>query len=195
MGEGGGEKELGGRGGEELGGGRGRERGEGGVKGGEKMTVARSSAPRVDLQPARDRVERDGEQENDARSRCRSCPFVYPAVLSPFETVAITSEPRSAPRTSPRPPNRLTPPITAAAIASSSSVPPPKSSATELMYAASMMPPIAAVALEIMKTSTRIRATLMPRAAPPRRSRRPRRRDARRSSAWRGTSGRRGRRR
>ena len=46
-------------------------------------------------------------------------------MLRPFAIVAMTSEPRSAPRTSPRPPNRLTPPMTAAEIESSSSVPPP----------------------------------------------------------------------
>ena len=46
-------------------------------------------------------------------------------MFRPFAIVAMTSEPRSAPRTSPRPPNRLTPPMTAAEIESSSSVPPP----------------------------------------------------------------------
>ena len=58
-------------------------------------------------------------------------PFVYPAVLSPLDTVAITSDPSSAPRTSPRPPKRLTPPMTAAAIAFRSSVPGGNVSATE----------------------------------------------------------------
>ena len=52
--------------------------------------------------------------------------------------------------------------MTAAAIAFRSSVPGGNVSATEFTYAASMMPPIAAVALEITKTSTRMRATLMP---------------------------------
>ena len=43
----------------------------------------------------------------------------------PFETVEISAAPIRALRTSPRPPNRLVPPMTAAAIASISSVPPP----------------------------------------------------------------------
>ena len=43
----------------------------------------------------------------------------------PLAIVAITSAPISAFRISPRPPNRLVPPITAAEIASISSVPPP----------------------------------------------------------------------
>ncbi len=43
----------------------------------------------------------------------------------PFVIVEISAAPISALRTSPRPPNRLVPPITAAAIASISSVPPP----------------------------------------------------------------------
>ena len=77
-------------------------------------------ATRADLQPARDRVERDGEQEDDPGDDVDDA-GEYPAVLSPFETVASTSAPRNAPRTSPRPPKRLTPPITAAAIASSRS--------------------------------------------------------------------------
>ena len=43
----------------------------------------------------------------------------------PFEIVEISAAPISALRTSPRPPNRLVPPMTAAAIASISSVLPP----------------------------------------------------------------------
>ncbi len=46
-------------------------------------------------------------------------------MFRPFATVAMTSEPSRAPRTSPRPPKRLTPPMTAAEIESRSSVPPP----------------------------------------------------------------------
>ena len=48
----------------------------------------------------------------------------------PFAIVAITSAPKERVRTSPRPPKRLVPPITAAAIASSRSVPPPASRST-----------------------------------------------------------------
>ena len=42
-----------------------------------------------------------------------------------YGKLAITSEPKKAAQRLPRPPNRLTPPMTAAAIASSRSVPPP----------------------------------------------------------------------
>ncbi len=80
----------------------------------------------------------------------------------PFAIVAITAAPSTALRTSPRPPNRLVPPITAAEIASSSSVPPPWSGATELRRPARTMPPTPAMKPEIMKTMIRIRATLMP---------------------------------
>ena len=52
--------------------------------------------------------------------------------------------------------------MTAAAIELSSSVPPPKLRSTEFTLAARMMPPIAAIELEIMNTRMRIRGTLMP---------------------------------
>ena len=75
----------------------------------------------------------------------------------PFAIVAITAAPSTALRTSPRPPKRLVPPITAAEIASSSSVPPPWSGATERRLPASMMPPTPAMRPEIMKTRIRMR--------------------------------------
>ena len=52
--------------------------------------------------------------------------------------------------------------MTADAIAFSSRLPGGNVSATEFTCAAKMMPPIAAVAPEIMKTRTRMRGTLMP---------------------------------
>src|SRR5947199_64785 len=68
-----------------------------------------------------------------------------------FETVEISAAPISAFRTSPRPPKRLVPPMTAAAMASISRVPPPALRSTLLRRAASTMPPrpdIAPAALE-----------------------------------------------
>src|SRR4029453_414465 len=67
-----------------------------------------------------------------------------------------------ASRTSPRPPKRLVPPITAAAMASISSVPPPAFRSTLLRRAARTTPPSPAIPPEIMKTITLTRATLMP---------------------------------
>ena len=89
-------------------------------------------------------------------------PWVRLSVLRPFAIVAITSAPKSASLTSPRPPKRLVPPITAAAIASISSVPPPAFRSTLLRRAASTTPPSPAIAPEIMKTMILTRATLMP---------------------------------
>ena len=80
----------------------------------------------------------------------------------PFAIVAITSEPNSALRTSPRPPKRLVPPMTAAAIASISSVPPPAFRSALLRRATRTMPPSPDIAPEIMKTRILIRATLIP---------------------------------
>ncbi len=83
-------------------------------------------------------------------------------MFRPFAIVAMMSEPRSAPRTSPRPPNRLTPPMTAAEIESSSSVPPPTCRFTDWSRAARTIPPTPAMIPEIMKTRMRMRGTLMP---------------------------------
>jgi len=83
-------------------------------------------------------------------------------MFRPFAIVAITSEPSSAPRTSPRPPNRLTPPITAAEIESRSSVPPPTLRFTDWRRAERMMPPTPAIRPESMKTRILMRATLIP---------------------------------
>ncbi len=80
----------------------------------------------------------------------------------PFAIVVIRSAPISAFRTSPRPPNRLVPPITAAEIASISSVPPPAFRSTLWRREARTMPPSPAMKPEIMKTRIRIRVTLMP---------------------------------
>ena len=80
----------------------------------------------------------------------------------PFETVEISAAPISALRISPRPPNRLVPPMTAAAIASISSVPPPAFRSTLFRRGASTMPPSPDMQPEIMKTRIRIRATLIP---------------------------------
>ena len=80
----------------------------------------------------------------------------------PFPIVEMTSAPSSAETTRPRPPKRLVPPITAAAIASSRIVPPPALRSTELRREAKMMPPMAAMPLEIAKTAIRMNFTLMP---------------------------------
>jgi hypothetical protein len=80
----------------------------------------------------------------------------------PFAIVAIRVAPIRAFRTSPRPPNRLVPPITAAAIASISSVLPPAFRSTLCRREASTIPPSPAMKPEIMKTMIRIRGTLIP---------------------------------
>ena len=113
------------------------------------------------LAPPRERVERDGE-EQDAARRDEDDAGREPEDEEPFAIVAITAAPSTALRMLPRPPKRLVPPITAAEIASRSSVPPPWSGATERTFAASTMPPTPAISPEIMKTRIRIRATLMP---------------------------------
>ena len=77
----------------------------------------------------------------------------------------MRTAPSSAPRTSPRPPKRLTPPMTADAIAFSSRFPGGNVSATEFTCAAKMMPPMPAVAPEIMKTRTRMRGDVDARSA------------------------------
>src|SRR6266487_4158195 len=66
----------------------------------------------------------------------------------PLATMPMISPPKSAPLTRPRPPNRLTPPITAAEIESSSSVPPPAVRSIPLRREARMTPPIAAMPAE-----------------------------------------------
>src|ERR687891_181072 len=63
----------------------------------------------------------------------------------PLPTVEITSAPRSALITRPRPPKRLVPPITAAGIASSRRVPPPALRATGVRRGGGESPPQAAL--------------------------------------------------
>ena len=80
----------------------------------------------------RERVERDGGEQDragDHELRRRSCSR---SGRSRSRSTTITSAPSRALFTSPRPPKRLVPPITAAAIASSRIVPPPAFRSTEL---------------------------------------------------------------
>ena len=80
----------------------------------------------------------------------------------PLLIIPMIRPPKSAPLTRPRPPKRLTPPITAAEIASSSSVPPPKVRSTEFRREARMTPPRPAQAPEMTKQRIRISLTLIP---------------------------------
>ena len=74
----------------------------------------------------------------------------------------MTSAPNSVDQTLPRPPKRLVPPMTAAAIASSSSVPPPVWVLAAAPRETAIRPPRAAMVEAMVKTATRIAATLMP---------------------------------
>ena len=101
----------------------------------DRVVTVNALAAGLRLPAARERVERDGEEQDAAgrdedRRRAEN-----PKMKRPFAIVAITAAPSTALRTSPRPPKRLVPPITAAEIASSSSVPPPWSGATERRFA------------------------------------------------------------
>ena len=94
--------------------------------------------------PARDRVDRDGEQQHAAGEhelRARRQPEQAEAVVDP----SMTSAPRIAAFIVPRPPNSDVPPITAAAIGYSSAWPPPVFVSTERRREARMMPPITAI--------------------------------------------------
>ena len=103
--------------------------------------------------------------------------------------------PISAFRTSPRPPNRLVPPMTAAAIASISSVLPPAFRSTLLEARGEDDPAEPGHEAGDHEDEDADRGTLIQPGARPPRSRRPRRRAGRRSSAWRRRSTRRGSRR
>ena len=123
--------------------------------------AVRRLAAGAGLQPDGERVECHGAEEHQARDD------VDPAVrdLQRVEAVLQRSDQHraeSAPRTSPRPPKSETPPMTADAIAFSSRFPGGNVSATELTWAEKMIPPMPAVAPEIMNTRILIRGTLMP---------------------------------
>ena len=74
----------------------------------------------------------------------------------------MTSEPRRADHTVPRPPNRLVPPMTAAAMASRRSVPPPVNVPAAWLRETASRPPTAARRDDSVKTATRTPVTLMP---------------------------------
>src|SRR5919108_1617487 len=86
----------------------------------------------------------------------------WPIRSSPFATLPITSAPRSADHTLPRPPNRLVPPMTAAAIASSVTCPGLIARLAAASRPVWMRPGIAARKPESAKTAIRISRTLMP---------------------------------
>ena len=90
-----------------------------------------------------------------------------PVRSKPFETLPITSEPKNAAHTLPRPPKRLTPPMTAAAIASSRSVPPPIVVSAASRFETATSPPTEANVADSTNTVKRMRRTLTPaRRAP-----------------------------
>src|SRR5690242_13788904 len=74
----------------------------------------------------------------------------------------MTSMPRRADHTEPRPPKRLVPPMTAAAMASISVLPPPAFSVALAVWPAKNMPPRAAKPPEMANTVIRTIGTLMP---------------------------------
>ncbi len=76
--------------------------------------------------------------------------------------MAITSDPNSASRTSPRPPNRLHPPITAAGYGIDQQRPATRVEVDAVEARGQDDPPDPAMPLEILKTMIRTRATLMP---------------------------------
>ena len=85
-----------------------------------------------------------------------------PSRSIPLEIEPITRAPSSAVQTEPRPPKRLVPAITGPAIASSRSSLPPEFWLTANRREAAMMPPIAAIEPEIVKTAIRTPLTRMP---------------------------------
>src|SRR5919204_121951 len=87
---------------------------------------------------------------------------VEPTRSMPLPTIPMINPPKSAPLTRPRPPKRLTPPITAAEIESRRSVPPPAVRSIEFRREARMTPPSPAIPPEIAKTMIRISFTLIP---------------------------------
>ena len=97
----------------------------------------------------------------------------------PLAMIATTRPPVTASMILPRPPNSEVPPITAAPTAYSSVCAPPVVGDTELSRLAIRMPATIASVEQRMKHVVLMFGTLMPRAAQPRRCRRPRRRGAR----------------
>src|SRR3954471_1467788 len=85
-----------------------------------------------------------------------------PSRAMPFEIDAITTAPRRADQTEPRPPNRLVPAITGPAMASSRMSPEPDAWLTAISLDAAKIPPAAAIVEQIVKTRIRTRLIGMP---------------------------------